>query len=454
MGQSGRKYVLTEAHDYNTVAYTVYEHMSRRLRMRRALSLLMCTLLLLSAGFLYSAAKIRIVHFHWTQPPYDEINLASAQSFMAANPNVEVKVLFFRDPDMVTKVRTTLAASSELDTFAMQGKLSPWFMSMGVVEEIIPSAFDKRTVDEVVDLWKPGVMKKCGGFWQGKYYGIPFELSSYVAWINTAQMREAGLNPEKDIPKTWDQFTAVCKKMTVDKGGVRVRNGTAVNLKPASFPHNIFLALATQKGLDWTTEESLVKSLDSKEIVEALSTFTNWALKDDIFSPGLFDDERQGFGNGQTATFLTGGSWYWGVLDGYSVPRADVTPFPYPRFRGGQDTGGYAYGYSAFVAKQTKNKEWSWRWLNHLASFPDKFIEYGYWQPRKTLSGELAAKYIPKNEVFETERLKGAGHLLSPKFNEVQDEITNSVTRVIFQKITPEESIAILKQNVKAILGK
>jgi len=177
--------------------------------MRRALSLVVCTILLLSAGFLYSASKIRIVHFHWTQPPYDEINLSSAQSFMAANPNVEVKVLFFRDPDMVTKVRTTLAASSELDTFAMQGKLSPWFMSMGVVEEIMPSAFDKKSVDEVVDLWKPGVMKKCGGFWQGKYYGIPFELSSYVAWINTAQMREAGLNPEKDIPKTWDQFAAV-----------------------------------------------------------------------------------------------------------------------------------------------------------------------------------------------------------------------------------------------------
>jgi multiple sugar transport system substrate-binding protein len=419
--------------------------------MRKILALLLFFLLLVfSAG---AADKIRIVHFHWTQPPYDEINQASAQSFMAKYPNVDVQVLFFRDPDMVTKVRTTLSAKGEMDTFSMQGKLSSWFMSLGVVEPIIPAAFDKKTVEEVVDLWKTGALKKCGGVWQGKYYGIPFEMSNYVAWINKAHMREAGLNPATDIPKTWEDFARVCQKMTVDKGGVRVRNGTAVNLKAASFPHNIFLALATQKGLDWTTEEGLMKSLDTKEVVQALATFTNWVLEDKIFDPGLFDDERQGFGNGLTSTFLTGGSWYWGVLDNYSVPRADVTPMAYPRYKDGKDTGGYAYGYSLFVAKQARNKEWDWRWLNHLASFPEKFIAYGYYQPRKSLDDALVAKYVPGNEIFEAERLKAAPHLLSPKFNEVQDAITNTVTRVIFKKISNEESIAILKSNVKDILG-
>ena len=419
--------------------------------MRRILVLLASLLLLASS--VWAADKIRLVHFHWTQPPYDDINQASAQSFMAKYPNVEIQLLFFRDPDMATKVRTTLSAKGELDTFSMQGKLSSWFMSLGVVEEIIPAAFDKKTVPEVIDLWKAGALVKCGGSWKGRYYGIPFEMSNYVAWINKAHLREAGLNPATDIPKTWEDFTRVCQKMTVDQGGVRVRNGTAVNLKAASFPHNIFLALATQKGLDWTTEEGLVKSLDSREVVQALATFTNWVLVDKIFDPGLFDDERQGFGNGLASTFLTGGSWYWGVLDNYSVPRSDVTPMPYPRAKGGKDTGGYAYGYSLFVAKQARNKEWGWRWLNHLASVPEKFIEHGYYQPRKSLDDALVAKYVPGNEVFEAERLKAAPHLLSPKFNEMQDALTSTVTRVIFQKISNEESIAILKNSVKDILG-
>jgi hypothetical protein len=125
----------------------------------------------------------------------------------------------------------------------------------------------------------------------------------------------------------------------------------------------------------------------------------------------------------------------------------------YPRAKGGKDTGGYAYGYSLFVAKQARNKVWGWRWLNHLASVPEKFIAYGYYQPRKTLDDALVAKYVPGNEIFEAERLKASLHLLSPKFNEVQDAITNTVTRVIFQKISNEESIGILKNNVKDILG-
>jgi hypothetical protein len=35
------------------------------------------------------------------------------------------------------------------------------------------------------------IVETCGGTWDGQYYGIPFELSDYVAWINVAFMREA-----------------------------------------------------------------------------------------------------------------------------------------------------------------------------------------------------------------------------------------------------------------------
>ncbi len=49
--------------------------------------------------------------------------------------------------------------------------------------------------------------------------------------------------------------------------------------------------------------------------------------------------------------FLTGGTWYWGVLDTYSVKRTDVEPFPYPRFADGKDIGGVGYGYCLYVSK-------------------------------------------------------------------------------------------------------
>lgn len=421
--------------------------------MKKVLSIVVLLLFVTSVYAMYAEAeKIRIVHIHWTQPPYDDIVSQTAKDFMEQNPDVEVKVLMYADADMPTKVRTALAAGGECDTFAMPNMQSAWFMANGVTAEIMPSAFGKETVQEVVDMWEEGAFKKVGGFYNGTYYGIPHEMSNYVAWINTAYMKEAGLDPAKDIPTTWDEFVEVGKKMTKRDGQVITRNGFAINVKAAVFPFLILHSLMEQKGLDWSSEAGFLASLDTPEAVEALTTFTNWATTDDIFDPGLFENEREGFGNGLCATFLTGGTWYWGVLDQYSVAREDVAPMRYPRFKDGQDIGGVVYGYSMFVAKQAKNKEWAWKWLDFLESRPEAYIVHGYYQPRKSLDPALADKYIPNNDVFGVERSTGAAILASAKLNEIQDAVGASVSRVIFEGMSPEESLQLLKDDVEMIL--
>ena len=77
--------------------------------------------------------------------------------------------------------------------------------------------------------------------WDDVYYGIPFELSNYVAWINVEFMKEAGLNPMTDKPKNWDQFVAVGKKLVKEEGGTRVRNGFMANSKAGIFSYLVLL---------------------------------------------------------------------------------------------------------------------------------------------------------------------------------------------------------------------
>ncbi|GAK59837.1 extracellular solute-binding protein family 1 [Candidatus Vecturithrix granuli] len=421
--------------------------------MKKILSIALSLFLLMSLFVVWAEAeKVRIVHIHWTQPPYDDIVNQTAKDFMEKYPDVEVKVLFYADADMPTKVRTVLAAGGECDTFAMPNMQSAWFMANDLAEEVMPSAFGKQTIEEVVDMWEKDAFIKVGGYYNGKYYGIPHEMSNYAAWINTAYMKEAGLDPEKDIPKTWEEFVEVCQKMTKRDGQVIVRNGFAINVKAAVFPFLILHTLMEQKGLDWSTEEGFLASLDTPEAVEALTTFTNWATKDGIFDPGLFENEREGFGNGLCATFLTGGTWYWGVLDQYSVKREDVTPMRYPRFKDGKDVGGVVYGYSMFVAKQAKNKEWAWKWLDFLESRPEAYIVHGYYQPRKSLDPALADQYIPNNDVFGAERSSGAAIIASANLSELQDAVGAAVSRVIFQGMSNEESLQLLKDDVEMIL--
>jgi multiple sugar transport system substrate-binding protein len=39
----------------------------------------------------------------------------------------------------------------------------------------------------------------------GSVYGIPLDVSNVAFWINAATFRATGLDPARNVPRTWDQ---------------------------------------------------------------------------------------------------------------------------------------------------------------------------------------------------------------------------------------------------------
>lgn len=425
--------------------------MSRRKWLLVLLLLLMVSMVF-AAGRTESTTKKKIVHYHWTETSYDVINNKAVQMFQEKHPDVEIDLLLLADGDRANQIRIALASQGDIDSFALSNMESAEFHEAGQMQKIDPAGFGKNSVAEVIDMWEPNSIEISGGYWNGEYYGIPFELSNYVAWINTKFMKEAGLDPVNDIPETWDDFFSVAKKMTVDQGGVRVRNGFATNSKVAGFPFLIMSALAAQQGFDWLTEEGFKASINDPKIANVILTMTDMVTKYDIWDPGLFDDEREGFGTGKTATFLTGGSWYWGVLDNWGTPREDVSPMAYPRYADGLDYGGIGYGYCLYVSQLADDPVLTWEWIDTMASQPNEFIKLGYNQPRKTLDKSLAVASIPDYDIFSAEMAKASPILMSTKSAELQDAVWASATRVIFQGMDVNESIKQLRADVNRIL--
>jgi ABC-type glycerol-3-phosphate transport system substrate-binding protein len=422
--------------------------------------LLIVLVILLAVSFTVAAQKKKLVHYHWTETLYDPINKKAADTFMAQNPNVEVVILYLPDSDRPNIIRTVLAAKGTIDSFALSNGQSAEFLGAGQMVPIVPKGFGKSSIKDVVNMWTPGAIETCGGTWDGQYYGIPFELSNYVAWINTAFMKEAGLNPATGKPKTWDDFVAVGKKLMKIEGGTTVRNGFMCNSKAGIFNYLVLLNMMEQLGLDWGTEKGLAASLDNpKALARGLQTYTDFVVKHKIWDPALADNDREGFGNGKSGMFLTGGSWYWGVLDTYSVPRKDVEPFPYPRFKDGKDIGGVGYGYCLYVSKLAKDPELAFKFLDTMASQPNEFIKQGYHQPRVKLSNgaqaldpALATKSIPYyNEVFKGELAKTAVWLSSTKGAEVETAVWDAISRVMYEGGSVEASVAQFQKDIRAI---
>jgi len=424
---------------------------------KRVLVLMMALMLVVSFAF---AAKKTLVHYHWTETVYDPINLNAKKVFEAENPDVEVKLLLLPDGDRINIIRTVLAANGNIDSFALSNGESAEFLGAGQMTPIDPKGFGKASVKDVVSMWNPGAIETCGGTWDGQYYGIPFELSNYVAWMNIAFMKEAGLNPATDKPKTWEDFVKVGQKMVKKSGGTTVRNGFMSNSKAGIFSYLLLINMMEQLGLDWGTEKGMVASMDKTAVlVRGLKTFTDFVVKDKIWDPALADNDREGFGTGKSAMFLTGGTWYWGVLDTYSVPRKDVEPFAYPRFKDGKDLGGVGYGYCLYVSRLAKDPALSFKFLDTMASQPNEFIKQGYHQPRVKLSNgaqaldpALATKSIPYyNEVFKGELAKTSVWLSSTKGAQVTDAVWAAISKVIYENGKVEDAVAAMAKDVKAI---
>jgi len=407
-----------------------------------------------------AAPKKVIVHYHWTETIYDPIDLNAVKIFEKKHPDVEVKLLLLPDGDRANIIRTVLAANGQIDSFALINGESAEFLSAGQAVPIDPKGFGKSSIDDVVKMWTPGAIQTCGGYWDGKYYGIPFELSDYVGWINVAYMKEAGLNPKTDIPKTWADFVAVAKKLVKVDNGVTVRNGFMCNSKEGIFNFLVISAMMEQLGLDWGTEKGMIASMDQTDaLVRGLKTYTDFVTTDKIWDPALANNDREGFGTGKSGIFLTGGTWYWGVLDTYSVKRKDVQPFPYPRFPDGKDIGGMGYGNALYVSRLAKDPALTFEWLDTMTSQPNEFIKQGLHQPRMWLSNgkqaldpTLARKYIPYyDQVFKGELAKPSVWLSSTKGNQVTSAVWDAISRVIYQNVGVEDSVTQLQSDVKGI---
>ena len=407
--------------------------------MRRTLVLVL--VLALAAGLCWAGGgqettgPVKLLHYGHTQPPYDGLIARNIKTFMSGHPSITVEYVVFADPDLLNKVQTAMAGGQAPDSFTLSGASAPVFLEKGLLARIDPAGFGKKTVQEVVDMWQDGSIKAAGGLFKGEYYGIPYELSNYCAWINKEHFRQAGLNPDAVSRTTWEEFTAAGKKLTVDEGGVRKRNGFGVNFKTAGFVANVSYPLLYGAGAGLVNDTVSQGLLDQPAAVRAVTTLTDWILKDKIWDPGLVTDDREGFGNGLLSMFLTGGAWYWGTMKSQYPNMYDKAKVvPYPRYADGKDFGGIGYGYATYVTRSGKHQKEAWMVADAIASTPDDFIKNGLFQPRKGYSEQAAKDALPSWDIFGAELKHASPRPLTMYYKEIIDTYFKSVSEIVYDK--------------------
>ena len=137
---------------------------------------------------------------------FHEPYLKAIKDFEAAHPGVKIKMETFENEAYKTKIKAAVAANELPDVFfTWAGGFSEAFVESGKV-----LCLDDYYSKYEADLPKAALVNDT---YDGKLYGSVTCTPVSAMWYNKEMFKKQGV----EVPKTWDEFKAVCKKF-VDAG--------------------------------------------------------------------------------------------------------------------------------------------------------------------------------------------------------------------------------------------
>ncbi len=245
------------------------------------------------------------------------------------HPNVEIKIVNNPWDDYWTKLPLQLKGKNGPALFNIHNSYHD-----NIIQYMAP--YDIPTEDLEADFIGAGAHVI-----DGKIYYIDYGIMTGSIYYNKKMWKEAGLT-EADIPKTWDQFAEVAKKLTIKDGS---------DFKQAGFNfngdyQNIILGLNYQYGQNLFNDDKKTATINNDAIKKATQMLTDLYNKYGVGSKDFGNEATESFGQGQTAMVCEWGHFYQTLKDKY--PDVEFGTFEIPTFNGEE-----TYAYNRYNGEST-----------------------------------------------------------------------------------------------------
>lgn len=295
---------------------------------------------------------------------------ALADAYMAANPDVTIKMETFDYDTYIQTLQTSLPAGTEADILQMFGS---WVCSyaeggnLAAVPEDVISLADAQAAIFPAQL---------GGYTcNNQLYGLPqeFNIEYGAVLVNTQLAEEVGLTDITTGWDSWDEFIADARVMTEVQDGIITRAG--YNFTGSDGVAATFYSLILQNGGQYLTDDSFsVNTPEGRAALELMKRFVDEGLTD----PVLFNDESNWVGDsyfdGSSAIGLVGP---WVVPEyGTDYPEmAEVTKYvPLPIV--GENALVAASGWGLTVSKNSSAQDAAWDFVKFMTLNADNAVQW------------------------------------------------------------------------------
>ncbi|MDP3176429.1 MAG: extracellular solute-binding protein, partial [Spirochaetaceae bacterium] len=145
------------------------------------------------------------------------------EEFKAANPGLTVNYVTQPSGKIREVVTTAFAANQGPTIFNLELFDEYPFITNGRVAPVDFKAAGYKDLKDLSDDYTAGMIDPV--VVDGKVYGLPLELTNWCIYLNKKIFRDAGLDPDKDWPKTWEDVLAVSEKIVKRNGQIILRRG-------------------------------------------------------------------------------------------------------------------------------------------------------------------------------------------------------------------------------------
>lgn len=400
----------------------------------------------------------------WTHedPNRQKMEEGFAAEYMAANPHVTIQYSVYPSTKIQDLIPTAYAAKNGPSIWNLElQKAYPLYMQ-GLCAPIPVKALGFASEAELAATYLPNMLDpvtdKDGKLFgkKGKIYGLPLEMVNFGMYLNKKIFRDAGLDPDKDYPKTWEDVMAVSEKIVKREGDVIVRRGF-------DFRYGDYLIswvpMVEQLGGKVVSDDGKEAIVNPAAWTKALAYMQEWGPNGKNLGSPTYTAARRQFDNDRNEIAMHLSGIYQEARMKTANPAffnsKDWMVIPYPVFKGGKDVANTYYFQYYMVNSQIPEaeQEEAWKFVAFMLSHGDMYLDkVALTQPTKaTMEGELF-KSMPYSDVFKKDL--GRSHVVyhsgfSWRVNEL---IKAAIEEVMMNKADPAAATAKLKKEVQALV--
>jgi multiple sugar transport system substrate-binding protein len=400
-------------------------------------------------------AEVELTYWTHEDPNRTEIENKYIKDFEKANPGVKINRVTSPSGKMAEKVLTAFAANRGPDMFNMEIEQEYAYIINQRLASVDFKAVGYSSEKALYDAYLPKVLDPAT--FQGKLYGLPLELTNWCIYVNDRIFKSAGLDPAKNIPKTWEDMAALSDKLVIREGQIIKRRGFDFR-----YPYYLvsMVPMVEQLGGQLISNDGKKAIVNDQAWIKWLAFMKDWGPNGRNLGSPTYTAARSLFNKDKNEVAMCESGLY--QQDRIRKDNAEFfnskewRVIPYPVFKGAvKNVAGNYYGHYLVVnaSRPKESQQMTWKFIGYMLTHAEEYLsKVGLVQPTVKLMQSNTYKSMPYGNVFREDMERAHIVYYGENSAKIQDQIREAVESVMLAGASPEQALEKLKRKAQEAL--